>query len=42
MKMAALGTVAFGAEEMGILGSKYMAEHLPFEASSVNAMINSI
>lgn len=31
---------AFAAEEMGILGSKYMAEHLPFDAEKVNAMIN--
>jgi hypothetical protein len=31
---------AFAAEEMGLLGSKYLAENLPFEASSINAMIN--
>lgn len=31
---------AFAAEEMGLLGSKYMVENLPVEPSSVNAMIN--
>ena len=31
---------AFAAEEMGLLGSKYMAENLPVEPSAVNAMIN--
>ena len=31
---------AFAAEEMGLLGSKYMVDNLPFEADSVNAMIN--
>lgn len=31
---------AFAAEEMGLLGSKYMADNLPFNASDVNAMIN--
>lgn len=32
--------VAFGAEELGILGSKYFTEHLPVPQSSINAMIN--
>jgi aminopeptidase YwaD len=31
---------AFAAEEMGLLGSKHLVENLPFEADSVNAMIN--
>ncbi|MFN8208525.1 MAG: M20/M25/M40 family metallo-hydrolase [Bacteroidales bacterium] len=31
---------AFGAEEMGILGSKYLTEHLPVPAESISAMIN--
>lgn len=31
---------AFAAEEMGLLGSKYLAANLPFEADSVDAMIN--
>lgn len=31
---------AFGAEEMGLLGSRYMAKNLPVEKNSVVAMIN--
>jgi len=31
---------AFAAEEMGLLGSKHLVKNLPFEADSVNAMIN--
>ncbi|MCA1756446.1 MAG: M20/M25/M40 family metallo-hydrolase [Bacteroidales bacterium] len=31
---------AFAAEEMGLLGSKYMADNLPVTPLSVNAMIN--
>lgn len=31
---------AFGAEEMGILGSKYLANHLPVPAGQIKAMIN--
>lgn len=31
---------AFAAEEMGLLGSKHLVNNLPFEADSVNAMIN--
>lgn len=31
---------AFAAEEMGLLGSKHLAANLPFEADSVDAMIN--
>jgi hypothetical protein len=31
---------AFGAEEMGILGSKYLAEHLPVPVEKISAMIN--
>lgn len=30
----------FGAEEMGIIGSKYMVENLPFPVESIQAMIN--
>ncbi|MDT8401118.1 MAG: M20/M25/M40 family metallo-hydrolase [Bacteroidales bacterium] len=30
----------FAAEEMGLLGSKYLAEHMPVEADKINAMIN--
>ncbi|HDZ40911.1 MAG TPA: M20/M25/M40 family metallo-hydrolase [Bacteroidetes bacterium] len=30
----------FTAEEMGLLGSKYLTEHLPVDAEKVNAMIN--
>ncbi len=30
----------FAAEEMGLLGSKYLVDHLPVEAEKVNAMIN--
>lgn len=32
--------VAFGAEEMGILGSKYFTEHAPVSPKSIKAMIN--
>lgn len=31
---------AFAAEEMGLLGSKHMVKNLPFEADSINAMLN--
>ena len=31
---------AFGAEEMGLLGSKYLVDHLPVDVNSINAMIN--
>jgi hypothetical protein len=31
---------AFGAEEMGILGSKYLTEHLPVPVEKISAMIN--
>ena len=30
----------FGAEEMGIVGSRYMVEHSPVEIDSIQAMIN--
>lgn len=30
----------FAAEEMGLLGSKYLVENMPVEAAKVNAMIN--
>lgn len=32
--------VAFGAEEMGLLGSKYFVDHPPVELSKIKAMIN--
>lgn len=32
--------VSFGAEEMGILGSKYFTEHPPVSLKSVKAMVN--
>jgi hypothetical protein len=32
--------VCFSGEEMGLLGSKYVADHLPVAVSSVNYMIN--
>jgi hypothetical protein len=32
--------VCFSGEEMGLLGSKYVADHLPVNVSSVNYMIN--
>ncbi len=32
--------LAFGAEEMGLLGSKYFIEHLPVPADQIKAMIN--
>jgi aminopeptidase YwaD len=32
--------VAFGGEEMGLLGSKYFVNHLPVELSAVTCMIN--
>ncbi len=31
---------AFAAEEMGLLGSKYLVDHLPVDANRINAMIN--
>ena len=30
----------FAAEELGLLGSKYLAEHMPVETNRINAMIN--
>ncbi len=30
----------FGAEELGLLGSAYMAKNMPFEADAVQAMLN--
>ncbi|MDZ7739007.1 MAG: M20/M25/M40 family metallo-hydrolase [Bacteroidales bacterium] len=30
----------FAAEEMGLLGSKYLSTHMPVEAEKINAMIN--
>ncbi len=32
--------VAFSAEEMGLIGSKYLVKHLPVKAEQVKAMIN--
>ncbi len=32
--------VAFSAEEMGLLGSKYLVKHLPVKANQIKAMIN--
>jgi len=32
--------VAFSGEEMGLLGSKYLVDHFPFELSKVNCMLN--
>ena len=32
--------VAFGAEEMGLLGSKYFVNHLPVDLSNIVAMVN--
>jgi aminopeptidase YwaD len=32
--------VAFGAEEMGLLGSKYFVNHSPVDLSGISAMIN--
>ncbi len=32
--------VCFSGEEMGLLGSKYVADHLPVDIASVNYMIN--
>ncbi|HLO90479.1 MAG TPA: M20/M25/M40 family metallo-hydrolase, partial [Lentimicrobium sp.] len=32
--------VAFGAEEMGIIGSRYFVEHSPIPVKSIKAMIN--
>ena len=32
--------VTFSAEEMGLLGSKYMAKHLPVKTEQIKAMIN--
>ena len=31
---------AFGAEEMGLLGSKYLVENMPVKPENINAMIN--
>jgi len=31
---------AFGAEELGLLGSAYLAKNMPFEADAVQAMLN--
>lgn len=31
---------AFGAEELGLIGSRYMAQNIPFEAEHLNAMVN--
>jgi aminopeptidase YwaD len=32
--------VSFGAEEMGLLGSKYLVDHLPVSKENIKAMIN--
>lgn len=32
--------VAFGAEEIGVLGSKYFTEHAPLDLTEIKAMIN--
>lgn len=32
--------VAFGAEELGLLGSKYFVDHLPVDKNRINAMVN--
>jgi len=32
--------VAFTGEEKGLLGSKYFTDHMPFDSSRINAMIN--
>lgn len=32
--------VLFGAEEVGLIGSKYFVEHLPFPVEKVKAMVN--
>lgn len=32
--------VAFSGEEMGLLGSKYLVDHFPFELTKVNCMLN--
>lgn len=32
--------VLFGAEEMGLIGSKYFVNHLPFSKSRIKAMVN--
>lgn len=31
---------AFGAEELGLLGSRYFSQNIPFEAEHLNAMVN--
>ncbi len=31
---------AFGAEELGLVGSRYMAQNIPFEAEHLDAMLN--
>ncbi|MGC9331804.1 MAG: M28 family metallopeptidase, partial [Bacteroidales bacterium] len=35
-----LAFVLFGAEEQGLLGSKYFVEHLPFEKEKIKTMLN--
>lgn len=35
-----LVVAAFGAEELGLIGSRYMAQNMPFEADHLNAMVN--
>ena len=35
-----LVVVAFGAEELGLLGSAYFAKNVPFETKAVQAMVN--
>jgi hypothetical protein len=35
-----LVVTAFGAEELGLLGSRYFAQSIPFEAEHLNAMVN--
>lgn len=32
--------VTFGAEEMGLVGSRHMAEHLPFDSTKIVMMVN--
>jgi hypothetical protein len=35
-----LVVVAFGAEELGLLGSSFFAKNMPFESTAVQAMVN--
>ncbi|MBZ0243221.1 MAG: M20/M25/M40 family metallo-hydrolase, partial [Bacteroidales bacterium] len=35
-----LVVTAFGAEELGLIGSRYFAQNIPFEAEHLNAMVN--